>query len=105
VIRRLSVLVALGAFVTPAAASPAVTPSLRLVAREPLVVHGMRFRAHERVRLVAGGQLLWRRADAAGSFSASLSGDPCTASVVRAIGVSGDRAELRLRPQPLCPPG
>jgi len=71
-------------------------------------VQGLHFRSHELVRVVFGsGGLRARRvrASAAGSFLAPLPAisDRCSGLFVRATGISGDSAVLRV-PAPMCAP-
>jgi hypothetical protein len=77
---------------------------LRLVKREPLVVRGVHFRAHERVRVVFRSDVRRTITTSVGTFTVTfLNDDRCTGGLVRALGAAGDRASLRM-PQPECPP-
>jgi hypothetical protein len=99
--RRLTLLVAFLPAAAPAVAAP---PSLSVVARAPLVVHGAGFAARERVTLVAAGRRLSLRASRSGAFSATLPTlDRCSAGRVIAVGASGDRAALRIPPVECAP--
>jgi hypothetical protein len=87
-------------------------PALRLVSSQPLVVQGVHFRAHERIRVTAYVEVVKHarvvRATAAGRFKASFDLatplDPCLESLrVTAVGARGSEAVLKL-PQRACPP-
>jgi hypothetical protein len=92
-----------------AAMSIATTPSIRLEAREPVVVRGVSFAAHERVTLtIAVGDRrakVQALADVRGGFRARsrLHAGRCGELVVRARGSNGSRASLVLR-RPDCLP-
>jgi hypothetical protein len=86
--------------------------ALRLVTTQPLVVRGVHFKGHERVRVTEhmgtdkSSKLV--RASAAGTFkvtfAAPMAIDPCLESVrVSAVGARGSDALLKL-PQRACPP-
>jgi len=84
-----------------ALAGPAPRPLLKLDANRS--VRGLHFKAHELVRVVAGGNVRRVRASAVGSFALLPPPvDSCSSLLVRATGASGDVAVLRL--QGLCPP-
>jgi hypothetical protein len=83
-------------------------PALRVVDRQPLVVRGVHFRPHERVRLTGAAiRPASVTTTAAGSFVVRLtqtSDDRCSGVMLLvAVGAAGDRAVLKL-PQPECPP-
>jgi hypothetical protein len=100
----------------PACPVPAMTaeqrsPTLRLVDRQPLVVRGAGFRPNERVSVTvsADEESATRRlrASARGVFSASFARmalHPCDGLFASAVGASGNRATLKLKAQPQCPP-
>lgn len=99
------------ATLSTATAAPA-TPSLAVVARQPLVVRGLHFRAHEWVRLsaLADGVVLKRvRATRAGNFVATLPSiefGRCAGFGIRASGSLGSRASFGLKlPLPACSSG
>lgn len=86
------------------------TPSLRLVAKDPVAVGGRGFRSGERVRLVALGSLqrvsVTTHADETGTFKASfppLGADRCSPLVVAAIGSQGSRASVNVMRRPCTP--
>jgi len=83
-------------------------PKPTLTLKSGAAVQGHHFRSHELVRVVFGsGGLQARRvrASAAGSFLALLpaTSDRCSGLMVRATGISGDFAVLRV-PPPMCAP-
>jgi hypothetical protein len=87
------------------------TPSLRLVAKEPIAVAGRGFRSGERVRLVALGSLkrvsVTTEANERGTFKVSfppLGADRCSPLVVAAIGSQGSRASVKVLRRPCQPP-
>ena len=87
----------------------AARPTLRLVDRYPFVVRGQHFKSSEVVKVVltTGEQRSIRlTASEEGAFTANF-GDvkipPCTGFVVRAVGVRGSRALVKL-PAPDCMP-
>ena len=99
------------AFVSSATASPSV-PALRLVSTQPLVVRGVHFKSHERVRVTqhldAGKRSKVVTATATGTFKVTfavpMAIDPCLESVrVSAVGARGSDAVLKM-PQRACPP-
>jgi hypothetical protein len=90
---------------------PTRRPDLRLVDRYPFVVQGQHFRVAERVKVVLTTReqrSLMVRASETGSFSANF-GDVkipvCTGFLVRAYGVRGSRAALRLAAPDCMPVG
>jgi hypothetical protein len=90
------------------ATSIARAPHLTVTASAPLTVKGAGFAARERIRVVAslpGAAAHWATATATGGFTVRFSAmtvDSCTAYIVRASGLQGDNAILRIRP-PECP--
>jgi len=105
--RALLPIVLVLALLLPAAAV-ATAPRLAVADVSPLAVKGTGFAAKERIRVVAslpGASVHWATASATGAFVVRFSAmnpDSCTAYVVRAAGVRGDSAVLRVRP-PECP--
>jgi hypothetical protein len=92
--------------------SPArAKPSLKVLAVRPVVVYGLHFRAHERVRVTAGTtspETRTVRATARGSFTvrfSSLSVGRCETATVRAVGALGDRASSKVLRDEDCAPG
>ena len=96
-----------GALLLPAA-SAAKAPHLAIADGSPLTVKGVGFASHERIRVtvsLAGSSAHWATATATGGFTVTFSAmtvDSCTAYVVRASGLRGGTAVLRVRP-PECP--
>jgi hypothetical protein len=107
---RLIPLVALAGLlaVAPTASSrSSATSGLQLVQRQPLQVQGLRFRAHERVRVHAYAteetELRVRRASRGGRFLVDFGAfpsNPCLQVTVKAVGARGDHATLVIQPQP-----
>lgn len=109
---RLTVLPALAALVlvtlvlSTGAAATTRPPTLTLVGRLPtIVVHGTGFHPRERVAVTAGLRTIHLRTTRLGSFvvHTGLTASRCTASIIRAVGIRGDVALLKL-PVPACMP-
>ena len=104
--------VAVAVLVTAAPAAGAGTvPRLRLVDPQPLVVRGEQFRPGERIAVTAftaiGPKRAIVRATKGGRFAVGfrLPDQPCgKAFAVRAVGVLGSRATLRVPAPPCVPP-
>jgi hypothetical protein len=104
-------LVAVATAVAARGAGSGSRPTLRLVAKEPLVIKGLAFKHRERVRVTATVNETQRvarvRASYSGSFTATFANvtyDPCsTELVVRAAGARGSTADVKI-PQRECPP-
>jgi hypothetical protein len=99
------------ALAVPAMAG-APAPALRLASKDPLIVRGAHFKAHERVRVTASVDATRRskvvRATTAGTFKVTFdvptAFDPCVESLrITAVGARGSDAALKL-PQRACPP-
>src|SRR4051794_6452032 len=86
------------------ATAPAATPPLALVHREPLVVRGTHFKAHERVAVRVNAVRVVVRTSALGRFFTTLGVDRCTGGRVVATGAAGEHAVLRLPPVECAPP-
>jgi hypothetical protein len=106
-------LLACAALLVPAAASalwrPA--PALRTTSSQPLAVHGLHFRAAERVtvRVAVGGSVRVHvvRASAAGTFTTTFTAvvlERCSLFSITASGSRGSVATLRPRPFVDCNP-
>jgi hypothetical protein len=89
-----------------------IKPSLRLLVKSPLTVHGVGFHAKEKVRVTVSVASVKRvrvvRTTTAGAFTVEISNvgpyDPCNDPLlVIAAGANGDNAALKL-PQRACPP-
>ena len=84
-------------------------PRLRLVDREPVVVRGEHFKAHEKVTVTLSAKGRWTRvvqATATGAFTARFAAatvdTSCPVYFVRATGSKGSAAILRSSPQIDC---
>src|SRR3954468_1648625 len=87
------------------ATAPAATPTLALVHRQPLVVRGTHFKAHERVAVRVNAVRVVVRTSALGRFLITLGVvDRCTGGRVVATGAAGEHAVLRLPPAECAPP-
>ena len=102
--RRLGLLLTL-LLVTAATAAAADAPTLSVVPTRPFTVHGVRFRAAERVtvRITTpdGVRTHVVRATSRGSFTTTFTAvaiDRCTQWLVTARGTLGSRTTLRPRP-------
>ena len=90
------------------ATSVARAPHLAVTDASPLTVKGAGFGSRERIRVsvtLPGSSAHWTTATTTGGFTvrfSAMSVDSCTAFVVRAAGLRGDTAILRVRP-PECP--
>jgi hypothetical protein len=88
-------------------ARPTAAPALRVPDTAPFSVRGLRFKAREKVRVVAqveGRHVKTVLATATGVFTArfpALSVQGCSGYIVRATGSKGSRAYLRHLPE--CP--
>jgi len=83
----------------------ALAASLTLVHRQPFVVRGTGFKAHERVVIREADVRVVVHTTALGRFVVSLgSVDRCTGGRVVAVGAAGDQAVLRLPPTACAPP-
>jgi hypothetical protein len=98
--------IVLALVVLPAAvASSSRKAHVTVTDTSPFVVHGTRFRAHERVTVTvnAEGRHVHRfRASAAGTFTTSFSSvtlDRCTGYAVQVAGNLGSTASLKLLPE------
>jgi hypothetical protein len=105
-VKRLFVLVLIG--LVAASTAAAGSPRLRVAALSPLTVRGTGFAAHERVRVTVSGDTPATRrvlTGSAGGFVARFAVvgfGYCTASVIRAVGSTGDKAVLHVA-APECP--
>ncbi len=105
---RLLLPLALAAALAVPTASVARSPHLAVADASPLTVKGSGFGARERIKVsvsLPGSSAHWTTATTSGSFTVrftAMSVDSCTAYVVRAAGLRGDNAVLRIRP-PECP--
>lgn len=105
---------AIAIVLTAAGAAPAGSarrpPAVRLASIQPLSVHGLRFRAGERVTVsyVSSVRRVRRvMTSRTGGFTVrfrDLTVDPCSAFSILALGASGDRGVLRHKPLPACAP-
>jgi hypothetical protein len=106
--RGLVVACGLAALVFVSGSLAASGPSLALVHRSPLAVRGSGFQPRTAVRVVEtspAAHTVVVRASAAGTFVTGLvSGDPCAAILVRAVGRGGGLASLHVPPARLCAP-
>jgi hypothetical protein len=106
--RILVPLALLAALLVPVSSIGMTAPRLSVADASPLTVKGAGFAARERVRVSAslpGATAHWARTSATGSFTVQFTAmtvDSCTAYIVRASGLRGDSATLRVRP-PECP--
>ena len=86
-------------------------PQLKVLATRPLVVQGTHFRARERVRVTAtttSAVTRTVRTTAAGSFKAQFESvlvARCTGATVKAVGVAGDQASIKVLQAQDCAPG
>lgn len=102
---------ALASIALSASAQAAPTPTLHLVGKRPLVVHGESFQAGEHVVVTAvtsiGPRRITVKATRSGRFRATLRlvDQPCgRATLVVARGLAGSKATLRLLGSPCVPP-
>ena len=110
--RLLAVLIASSVALAVTAAHAATTPTLRVVAQQPLTVRGDGFRGGERVRVTALTALGLQkrtvvRATSRGRFRVAfrLPAQPCGGGfAVRAIGSLGSRATLMVTGGRVCVP-
>jgi hypothetical protein len=88
----------------------ALKPSLRLMSRQPLTIHGWHFASRERVRVQLSGSAKSSRstrADASGAFNVKFDDvtvTRCNTIRVVAVGGRGSRAILKMLPSPACLP-
>ena len=105
--RFLLPLALVGALLLPAS-SVAQAPHLTVSDASPLTVKGAGFGSRERIRVsvsLPGSSAHWAVSTTNGAFTvrfSAMSVDSCTAYIVRAAGLRGDGAVLRVRP-PECP--
>jgi hypothetical protein len=111
-VRRLVLLLTCVVVVAPGAeASAKLTPALRTMSRQPLVVQGVHFRAAERVtvRVAIAGAVRVHvvRANVAGTFTTTFTAvtlERCSPFVITASGSRGSVATIRPRPFLDCNP-
>jgi hypothetical protein len=105
-VTRLLTLVLIG--LVTASTATASSPHLRITALSPLTLRGTGFAAHERVRVTVNAELSATRRVFTGSGGGFVARFPaitfryCTASMIRAVGATGDVATLRVA-APECP--
>jgi hypothetical protein len=110
-VKRLSILVLIG--LVTASTAAASSPHLRITTVSPLTLRGNGFAANERVRVTVSAEISATRRVLTGSGGGFVARFPtitfgyCTASIIRAVGSTGDTAVIRIAapecPQPLTP--
>ncbi len=104
--KRLLIAVLIGLVI--ASTATAGSPHIRITNVSPLTLRGTGFAAHERVRVTVSAETSASRRILTGSRGGFVARFPtitfryCTASMIRAVGSTGDKAVLRIA-APECP--
>jgi len=105
-VKRLVILVLIG--LVTASTATASSPRIRLTTVSPLTLRGTGFAIRERVRITVNAETSATRRVLTGSGGGFVARFPtltfryCTASIIRAVGSTGDTAVLRIA-APECP--